>query len=317
MSIFDPLYRYHADVTAYQAIDLIPDTPGVVTISGLANVDDESVTIDLGTNIFRFYGINFTGNNQLYISSNGLITFGVADTSPHNDSYSWWNWWYSNHRIAPLWDNWVTNRNTSPDDLVLYQFQDLNGDGVADQLVIEWNGVYHYDLPENDSATFQAILALNTGDTNGDIVFNYVDLVVDGDSGDSNYNDGGSATIGIWGGEYYNQPPLLIGMNGNTSVPISSGTAIRITSVPNPVTVPPTLVKDINAVSDHSSPSELTVFNGSLFFFANNGPNGHELYKTDALGNTTLVKDIVPGSGGSSPKLLTVAGSSLYFFCLR
>jgi ELWxxDGT repeat protein len=310
MAVFDPLSRYSAASTAYQAINLNPGDPGVVTVSGLSNVDNGSVAINLGSNFFRFYGTNFSGNNQLYISSNGLITFGGADDNPTNNEL-----FGNSYRIAPLWDDWVTNRNGSPDDLVLYQFQDLNSDGVADQLVIEWNGVYNLAAPENDSATFQVILALNTGATNGDIVFNYVDLAVDGDSGDSNYNDGGSATIGIQSGQYDNYYiPLRIGYNGDSSLPIGSGTAIRITSLPNPVSPTPTLVKDINAVSDDSSPSELTVFNGALYFFGNNGRSGYELLKTDALGNTTLVKDIRTGGNDSQPKLLTVVGSNLYFF---
>ena len=310
MAVFDPLSRYSADSTAYQAINLNPGDPGVVTVSGLSSVDNGSVAINLGSNVFRFYGTNFTGNDQLYISSNGLITFGNGTDDPTNNELIG-----PGYRIAPLWDDWVTNRNGSPDDLVLYQFQDLNSDGVADQLVIEWNGVYNLAVPENDSATFQVILALNTGATNGDIVFNYVDLAVDGDSGDSNYNDGGSATIGIQSGQYDNYYiPLRIGYNGDSSLPIGSGTAIRITSLPNPVSPTPTLVKDINAVSDDSSPSELTVFNGALYFFGNNGRSGYELLKTDALGNTTLVKDIRTGGNGSEPKLLTVVGSSLYFF---
>ncbi len=317
MAIFDPLSRYRADSTAYQAIDLNPGDAGVVSIGGLSSVDDASVAIDLGSNVFRFYGSTVTGNNQLFISENGLISFGEPD--PYSANGDLYNYLYRS-RIAPLWDNWTTNRNTNPDDLVLYQFRDLNGDGISDQLVIEWNRIYSVDLAENDSATFQAILSLNTGATNGDIVFNYVDLTLDGGSGDSNYNNGGSATIGL---TYYNPAlsfysgqfsHLQIGSDGSSAMPIGDGTAIRITSVPNPLGHAPSLVKDINAVSDDSSPSDLTVFNGSLYFFADNGFSGRELLKTDAFGTTTLVKDIRAGASGSDAKWLTVVGNSLFFF---
>lgn len=318
MPLFDPLFRYSADSTTYQAIDLVAGTPGVVTVAGLSSVDNASVAIDLGTNAFYFSDTIYTGNNRLYVSENGFISFGSSNNSPYNGQFPTQDW------IAPLWDNWSTNRNLAADDLVLYQFRDLNGDGLNDQLVIEWNSVYHAELPgETDSVTFQAILSLNTLGSNGDIVFNYVDLLLGGDSGDTGYDNGGSATIGISHNYYYNGAyniPLQISYDGDSSLPIGSGTAIRITSVPNPVSPPPTLVKDINSISKYSDPTDLTSFNGSLYFFADDGRNGKELWKIDSSGNKSLVKNIrnYPyGNGyntGSDPLLLTVVGSSLYFF---
>ncbi|MDD1422353.1 putative Ig domain-containing protein [Dolichospermum sp. ST_sed1] len=63
-----------------------------------------------------------------------------------------------------------------------------------------------------------------------------------------------------------------------------------------------------------SSPSYLTVFNGSLYFRADNGINGAELWKTDGTDQgTVLVKDIYTGSGSSAPSNLTVFNGSLYF----
>ncbi|MCP9901258.1 PQQ-binding-like beta-propeller repeat protein, partial [Cyanobium sp. Cruz CV13-4-11] len=311
MAIFDPLSRYRAESAAYQSIDLVAGTAGVVSVTGLSSVDDASVAIDLGSNVFRFYGASFSGNNKLYISSNGLISFGGADNNSDNNDLSYG---YYGYYITPLWDNWVTNRNTSPNDLVLYQFRDLNTDGVADQLVIEWNNVYHADVPESDGATFQAILSLNNGIGNGDIVFNYVDLAVDGGSGDSNYNDGGSASIGISSGQPGTQgTQLLVGVNGEADLPVSSGTAIRITTVPNPISPNPTLIKDINTTRIGSAPSQLTVFNGALYFVADNGYSGSELNKVDAAGNISLVKDIYVGPNGSQLLGPTVVGSSLFF----
>jgi len=70
-----------------------------------------------------------------------------------------------------------------------------------------------------------------------------------------------------------------------------------------------TLVKDINP-SGNSSPTELTVMKdivnnkNYLYFQANDGTNGTELWRTDGT-TTTLVKDINP-SGNSSPTWLTV-----------
>lgn len=63
----------------------------------------------------------------------------------------------------------------------------------------------------------------------------------------------------------------------------------------------PTLLKDIRTGSNSSSPYALTVIGNTIFFAANNGFNGTELYKTDGTGtNTLLVKDINPTAGTSS-----------------
>ena len=51
-----------------------------------------------------------------------------------------------------------------------------------------------------------------------------------------------------------------------------------------------------------SYPSNLTNVNGTLFFTANDGTNGRELWKSDGTAaGTVLVKDINPGSAGSYP----------------
>src|SRR5262249_5179286 len=88
------------------------------------------------------------------------------------------------------------------------------------------------------------------------------------------------------------------------------------------------LVRDINSGSAGSDPSNLTNVNGTLFFTANDGVNGAELWKSDGTADgTTLVKDIYPGQypysvyGGawhyrpnsSSPAGLTNMNGTLFF----
>ena len=84
------------------------------------------------------------------------------------------------------------------------------------------------------------------------------------------------------------------------------------------------LVKDIrpgtttdyygNTVGYGSNPSNLTVVNGHLFFSANDGVNGGELWETDGTSaGTVLVKDINPGAAGSNPANLTAVGKELFF----
>jgi ELWxxDGT repeat protein len=80
------------------------------------------------------------------------------------------------------------------------------------------------------------------------------------------------------------------------------------------------LVKDIWPASvgtgypyGNSYPSNLTNVNGTLFFTANDGTHGTELWKSDGTdAGTVMVKDINAGAS-SSPRGLTVVNATLYF----
>src|SRR5262245_36433369 len=86
------------------------------------------------------------------------------------------------------------------------------------------------------------------------------------------------------------------------------------------------LVKDIRPGNSPygfpltSSPANLTAVGNQLFFSADDGVSGRELWKSDGTAaGTVLVKDIRPGSSsygyayGSDPKNLTAAGGRLFF----
>src|SRR5207247_931763 len=62
-----------------------------------------------------------------------------------------------------------------------------------------------------------------------------------------------------------------------------------------------------------SSPSGFTAFNNELYFSANNGGNGFELWKVRADGSVVLVHDIDPGAASSFPSGFTVLNTALYF----
>ena len=74
------------------------------------------------------------------------------------------------------------------------------------------------------------------------------------------------------------------------------------------------MVKDIYSGSSSSSLSSPTAIGNTLYFRANDGTNGAELWKSDVTpAGTVMVKDINSGSGTSNPYSLTAVGNTLYF----
>ena len=74
------------------------------------------------------------------------------------------------------------------------------------------------------------------------------------------------------------------------------------------------LLKDINPGAASAAPAGLIVINSTLYFRADNGTNGIELWKSDASpAGTVMIRDINPGIGSSSPGNFTSLGSSILF----
>ena len=69
---------------------------------------------------------------------------------------------------------------------------------------------------------------------------------------------------------------------------------------------------DSSNIPYNSYPTSLTAISNTLYFAANDGTHGTELWKSDSTG-TTIVKDINPNSGSSYPTHLTAVGGTLYF----
>ncbi|MCY1017757.1 ELWxxDGT repeat protein [Pyxidicoccus sp. MSG2] len=74
------------------------------------------------------------------------------------------------------------------------------------------------------------------------------------------------------------------------------------------------LVKDIAPGTGGSSPRELVAVGSTLYFSANDGSTGVELWKSDGTAaGTQRVADIAPGAMGSGPQKLTDIHGVLYF----
>ena len=132
---------------------------------------------------FPFYGTNFS---EVFVNSNGNLTFGEGDTSPIESL----SLFFSSSKIAPLWDD----------------FDPISGGGVffktnnTDQAVITWSGVPESDT--SNSSTFQATLS-----SDGVITFSYNQVAVgDGLVGLSN-----AQQVGFLGNYTLDLPSTLPG----------------------------------------------------------------------------------------------------------
>lgn len=177
-------FGYDAHATTLQNLELVGQS-NAVSLS-FANTDDGTLALNLGANRFNFYGTTYTGNNQLFVSANGLVSFGTDYNQWQNDDLST----ATMPVIAALWDDWDIGLG-SPQ--VLAKYFDDNADGTSDRLVVEWNQIRsHNSSTSAGGITFQLVLQLNTGNTPGDILFNYPDLATT-----DQYANGASASAGL------------------------------------------------------------------------------------------------------------------------
>src|SRR5205085_7201573 len=89
------VYQTAAVATAFE------DVSGTGTvIAGLTGQDDASVSIPIGFS-FQLYGTSYT---SVFVSSNGLLSFGVADTAFTNADLTTTP---AEAAIAPFWDDFI------------------------------------------------------------------------------------------------------------------------------------------------------------------------------------------------------------------
>lgn len=119
-------------------------------------------------------------------------------------------------------------------------------------------------------------------------------------------------------GSASSNPSNLIFTNGTlffTADGGASGIELWTLTVGNVVTMGPQMVADVNsALAIGSSPDNLIAIGNTLYFTANDGVHGNELWKSDGTAaGTVLVKDINPGSPDSKPQYLTNFNGTLFF----
>jgi hypothetical protein len=214
--------RYVAEATPFENNVLHPGDPGVMAMpfQGPLDIDpgnpfvaDENFgIINLMGNTFNFFGTTFTGNNQLFIDSEGMINFGGTE-SPNDFNNGDLSAFPPEPTIAPLWTDYIKFPDPSGAE-VLYKFD-------GNRLIIEWNQVQIFPATPR-GITFQAILQLNTGATAGDITYNYIDL------NNGSFDTRLATTTGIKDAGTQTGDGRVLEAFGTLDPLIGSGQAIRI-----------------------------------------------------------------------------------------
>src|SRR5262249_12003027 len=159
----------------------ISETGTVIT--GLTNQDDASVAIPIGFT-FPLYGV---GNTTVFVSSNGLLTFGTGNTAFTNADLTTTP---AQASIAAFWDD----LHTEGDDAGANVFFQVSGSGPNQHLTIQWNEIRFFSGgAEGDTITVPAQLF-----PDGRIMFDYHNLV----SGTALGNNGGGAALCRKGARY-------------------------------------------------------------------------------------------------------------------
>lgn len=123
---------------------------------------------------------------------------------------------------------------------------------------------------------------------------------------------------------YFNLPPFILILLHYfqhckmLSIRFGKGMMILLLTAISAAAQSPQVLKDINPALTLSSQTTAGYnykgFNGFVYFAADDGINGFELWKTDGTeANTELLKDINNGAGSSNPANFTEMGGALFF----
>ncbi|MCY2986275.1 MAG: M36 family metallopeptidase, partial [Planctomycetota bacterium] len=185
----------------------------------LVGVDDGIDTLDdaeLGDFQFPFYGTTYS---SLFVSSNGLITFGTGNGSLSNTDLTSLP---TQAAIAVLWDDLDTRNGVATTGV----YWEVRGSGSAQRLILQWNQIqYYFATSGGDTITFQAVLSA----ADGSIRLNYQDLT---STVQTLQTEGKSATVGIKdaGTQGFNR--LLLLQDNGPNAYVASGVSTLMTWTP-------------------------------------------------------------------------------------
>jgi len=192
-----------SDTSSYSALSLDPTFEDVSATGTqiLVGVDDDTAEIPLPFT-FSFYGADY---NSVFVSSNGLVTFGSATTAYRNSDLSSSP---TQPAIAVLWDDLVTGA-----DGVRWE---VRGTGANRRLVVQWQNATFYGGGDS-TLVFQVVLF----EGSNQIQLNYANL----SNSSSEHNEGASATAGIKG---IGSAPLLLAYNNGPNAYVGSNKSTLI-----------------------------------------------------------------------------------------
>jgi ELWxxDGT repeat protein len=227
----------------------------------------------------------------------------VADLNPGGGSSSPGGFTNFNGKLAfaALGQLWITN-GTSAGTISLGDFNPTGVSGTTDRMAVLGNDLYfmRYNAADSDGQS--------TGElwkTDGTLAgTQMVTDVSPGNDGDESVNSEPSDLININGKLYFAADDGVHGW----ALWKSDGTAVG-TSMVDDLAPPPAA----GSPEDGSYPSNLTDFDGQLYFTAAADYSSPELYTLNATTGVPAAVDPIADNGPSDPQQLVVAGAGLFF----
>lgn len=193
-----------AQIYTIDDTDMTPFEDISTTGTALGLLDDGEVNVTLPF-MFDLDGqssadVRIANNGGiLFATTSGDLSFNNATLVPQNPAL-----------IAPFWDD--------IDDNTGDVFWEVLGTAPDRRFIVQWNDRAHFN--NVGSGTFQALLF----EGSNEILFVYEDVIFENDQGNDDFDNGGSATIGIASlndiAQYSFNTPSLSGINAIRFMPI-------------------------------------------------------------------------------------------------
>jgi hypothetical protein len=243
-------------------------------ISALSNQDDTAASVNIGFN-FSLFGTTYT---SVFVTSNGLMTFGAANTGFTNADLTTTP---AQAAISPFWDD----LHTGGGGLFSGVFQQVSGSGANQHLTVQWNQVRFFSGgTAGDTITFEAQLFAD-----GRIQFNYPDLV----SGAAAGNNGASATVGLKDVGTQGANRLLLAFNNGPNAFVGTGLSTLIS--------PPVTTPDYYSFSLTAGQTTTVALTGSGTYILQLRDSGDNVVATGVGGatnvNSMISNFVAPSSG--------------------